>query len=77
MQPALPDPCLTPQAPVFRALNPLYVRTPLSGKAAALNGGRFNKRGRPTLYTAFTAIGAVDEANQTGRPFEPVTLVAY
>lgn len=73
----MPEPFVLPQPPLYRALNPVYARDPLSGKGAALNGGRFNKRGRPALYTAFTAIGAVDEANQAGRPFEPVTLVAY
>lgn len=77
MRAALPDPFVLPQPPLYRALNPVYARDPLSGKGAALNGGRFNKRGRAALYTALSVIGAVDEANQAGRPFEPVTLVSY
>ncbi len=73
----MPDPFVLPQPPLYRALNPVYARDPLSGKGAALNGGRFNRRGRAALYTALSAVGAVDEANQAGRPFEPVTLVCY
>lgn len=73
----LPEPFTHPLPPLYRALNPVYARDPLSGKGAALNGGRFNRRGRLALYTALTVIGAVDEANQAGRPFEPVTLVSY
>ncbi|WP_227751447.1 RES family NAD+ phosphorylase [Tabrizicola oligotrophica] len=63
--------------PVYRALNPVYARDPLSGAGAALHGGRFNRKGRAALYTALTPVGAVNEANQAGRPFEPVVLVAY
>lgn len=74
---ALPEPLIIPELPVYRALNPVYARDPLSGLGAALHGGRFNRQGRAALYTALTPIGAVDEANQAGRPFEPVTLVAY
>lgn len=77
MQAALPDPNLRFQGLLYRALNPLYARDPLSGVGAALHGGRLNAKGQPALYTALTAIGAVVEANQIGRPFEPVTLVSY
>lgn len=73
----MPDPSLLPPLPVYRALNPVYARDPLSGTGAALHGGRFNRKGRAALYTALTPIGAVTEANQAGRPFEPVVLVAY
>lgn len=77
MRAALPEPCVLPEPPVYRALNPIYARDPLSGLGATLHGGWFNKKGRAALYTALTPIGAVDEANQAGRPFEPVVLVAY
>ena len=73
---ALPDPTRF-QGTVFRALNPLWMRTPLSGEGAKRHGGRFNPKGTPALYTALTPEGAMTEANQIGRPFEPVTLVAY
>lgn len=74
---ALPEPHIRFQGLVYRALNPFYARDPLSGDGAALHGGRFNPRGIPALYTALTIMGAVAEANQIGRPFEPITLVSY
>ena len=75
MQAALPDPRF--QGVVYRALNPLWMRQPLSGEGARRHGGRFNAKGTAALYTALTPEGAISEANQIGRPFEPVTLVAY
>ncbi len=77
MQAALPDPARHYQGPLYRALNPVWAREPLSGRGAALHGGRFNRQGQPALYTALSVMGAVAEANQIGRPFEPVTLVSY
>ena len=62
---------------LYRALNPLWMRQPLSGEGAFRHGGRFNPKGVAALYTALTPEGAIAEANQIGRPFEPVTLVAY
>ena len=73
----LPEPALRVTGPLYRALNPVWARDPLSGQGAALHGGRFNRRGQPALYTALSIMGAVAEANQIGRPFEPVTLVSY
>jgi RES domain-containing protein len=84
MTAALPDPAPPYPAPqirhqglLYRALNPLWMRMPLSGEGARRHGGRFNPRGMEALYTALSPMGAVAEANQIGRPFEPVTLVAY
>lgn len=62
---------------LFRALNPLWMKEPLSGEGARRHGGRFNRKGTPALYTSLTPEGAIAEANQAGRPFEPVMLVAY
>ena len=39
--------------------------------------GGSTAKGTSALYTALTPEGAIAEANQAGRPFEPVTLVAY
>lgn len=77
MRAALPDPSTLYQGPLYRALNPIWARDPLSGIGAKRHGGRFNAKGRAALYTAMTVMGAVAEANQIGRPFEPVTLVSY
>ncbi len=62
--------------PLYRALNPVYAREPLSGRGAELYGGRFNTKGTPALYTAFDPATALREANQVG-DLQPTTLVAY
>ena len=61
---------------LYRALNPVYARTPLSGQGAALYGGRFNPKGMPALYTSLSIMTALKEANQVGR-LQPTTLVSY
>ena len=61
---------------LYRALNPVYARTPLSGRGADLYGGRFNAKGTPTLYTALDPTGALREANQVGS-LQPTILVCY
>lgn len=61
---------------LFRALNPVYARTPLSGAGAALHGGRFNPKGTPALYTSLSVMTALREANQAGS-LQPTTLVSY
>jgi RES domain-containing protein len=61
---------------LYRALNPLYAREPLSGHGARLYGGRFNPKGVPALYTSLSVITALREANQVG-DLQPTTLVSY
>ena len=61
---------------VYRSLNPIYAREPLSGVGAEKYGGRFNRIGRPTLYTSLHPDTALREANQVGT-LQPTTLVAY
>ena len=61
---------------LYRALNPIYAREPLSGAGAARFGGRFNRIGRPALYTSLDPDTALREANQVGT-LQPTTLVAY
>lgn len=61
---------------LYRALNPVYARQPLSGAGAAHYGGRFNRRGRAALYTSLAPETALREANQVGM-LQPTTLVAY
>lgn len=62
--------------PLYRALNPVYAREPLSGRGAELYGGRFNARGTPALYASLEIMTAVREANQVGA-LQPTTLVCY
>ena len=61
---------------VYRALNPLWARDPLSGEGAARYGGRFNPVGIPALYCSLSPLTALREANQVG-DLQPTTLVAY
>ncbi|MCD2178839.1 RES family NAD+ phosphorylase [Rhizobium sp. C1] len=64
------------QGTIYRALNPVYAREPLSGRGAALYGGRFNRKGTPALYTSLSIMTALREANQVGS-LQPTTLVSY
>ena len=61
---------------LFRALNPIYARQPLSGHWAALYGGRFNPKSVPALYASLSIMTALREANQAGS-LQPTTLVSY
>ena len=61
---------------LYRALNPIYAREPLSGKGAELHGGRFNAKGVAALYASITVMTALREANQVGS-LQPTTLVSY
>ncbi len=60
---------------LYRALNPVYAAEPLSGRGAALHGGRFNPRGMGALYVAMSLPTALREANQIGH-LQPTTLIA-
>jgi RES domain-containing protein len=62
--------------PLYRALNPVYAREPLSGRGAELYGGRFNAKGTPALYTSLDPATALREANQVGS-LQPTILVSY
>ena len=64
------------RGPLYRALNPVYAREPLSGRGARLYGGRFNRKGTPALYTALAPTTALREANQVGT-LQPTDLVSY
>ena len=61
---------------LYRALNPVYAREPLSGRGAEFYGGRFNPKGMPALYTSLSVLTALREANQVGS-LQPTTLVSY
>lgn len=61
---------------LYRAPNPIYARESLSGRGAALYGGRFNTKGVEALYTALDPVTALREAHQVG-DLQPTTLVSY
>ncbi len=61
---------------LYRALNPIFAREPLSGRGAELYGGRFNPKGVPALYASLSVMTALREANQVGN-LQPTTLVSY
>lgn len=64
------------QGNLYRALNPIYARQPMSGRGAELYGGRFNRKGTPALYNCLTVMTALREANQIGS-LQPTTLISY
>lgn len=61
---------------LFRALNPVFARDPMSGRGAQLYRGRFNPKGTPALYTSTSVLTALREANQVGN-LQPTMLVSY
>ena len=61
---------------LYRALNPIWARDPLSGAGARRFGGRFNAKGTPALYTSLSIATAIRESNQIGT-LQPTTLVSY
>ncbi len=62
---------------VYRAHNPQWAWTPLSGEGARRYGGRFNRPGVAALYCSLSPLTAIREAQPLGRPMQPLTLCAY
>ena len=62
---------------VYRAHNPRWSWTPLSGDGARRHGGRFNRRGIPAFYASLAPLTAIREAQPLGRSMQPLTLCAY
>lgn len=62
---------------VYRAHNPQWSWTPLSGEGARRFGGRFNRPGAPALYCSLSQLTAIREAQPVGRLMQPLTLCAY
>lgn len=62
----------------YRAHDPRWSFSPLSGEGAARYGGRFNPTGIAALYLALDPLTAIAEASQGfGNRMLPLTLVAY
>ncbi len=62
--------------PLYRAFNPRWTAQPLSGEWAARFGGRFNRKGRPALYTVLEPGTALREVSRTKR-MQPTLFVSY
>ena len=45
------------QGDCYRAHNPMWSFSPLSGAGAAIHGGRFNSKGMPALYLSLSIEG--------------------
>jgi RES domain-containing protein len=66
------------QGVVYRAHNPRWAFSPLSGEGASISGGRFNRPGQLTLYTSLSLAAMLKEAQQSfARKFDPLTIVSY
>ncbi|HEX4079549.1 MAG TPA: RES domain-containing protein [Rhizomicrobium sp.] len=65
-------------ATCYRAHDPTWSFSPLSGEGARLRGGRFNPAGIPALYLALSISTAIKEANQGfAHKIEPCVLCSY
>jgi len=62
----------------FRGHNPAWSFTPISGAGAVLAGGRFNRKGEPTLYLSLDVMTSILECTQglTNRLL-PLTMCEY
>ena len=62
----------------YRAHDPQWAFSPLSGEGARVHGGRFNTKGVPALYLALTIEGMFAEMGHGfARRFEPLTVCTY
>lgn len=62
----------------YRAHDPAWSFRPLSGAGAAITGGRFNRKGEPTLYLSLDVMTSFGECTQgfTARLL-PLTMCEY
>lgn len=65
------------QGIVYRAHNPFWPWSPLSGEGARQHGGRFNRVGVPALYTSLAPITALREIGSLRQRMQPTLLCAY
>lgn len=62
----------------YRAHDPAWSFTPLSGEGAALTGGRFNRRGEATLYLSLDVMTSFGECTQGfTKRLQPLTMCEY
>lgn len=62
----------------YRAHDPRWSFDPISGKGAAITGGRFNVKGREALYLSLSPVTALAECTQGfANRMLPLTLCEY
>ena len=62
----------------YRAHDPAWSFTPLSGAGAAITGGRFNRKGEPTLYLSLDVMTSFGECTQGfTKRLQPLTMCEY
>ena len=62
----------------YRAHDPGWAWSPISGDGAAAKGGRFNPIGTPALYLALTVEGMLAEMGHGfAHRFDPLTICSY
>ncbi len=62
----------------YRAHDPRWSFAPISGRGAAITGGRFNVKGQEALYLSLSPITALAECTQGfAARMLPLTLVEY
>ena len=62
----------------FRGHDPAWSFSPLSGNGAAFTGGRFNRKGEPTLYLSLDVMTSFGECTQGfSRRLQPLTICEY
>lgn len=66
------------QGTCYRAHDPKWAFSPLSGEGAKVHGGRFNAKGAPALYLALTIDGMFAEMGHGfSHRFDPLTVCSY
>lgn len=66
------------QGTCYRARDPKWAFSPLSGDGAKTHGGRFNAKGMPALYLALTIDGVIVETTQGfAHRLDPLTICSY
>jgi RES domain-containing protein len=62
----------------YRAHDPRWSFSPLSGQGAAITGGRFNRKGQAALYLALDPVTAIAEVTQGfANRLHPLLLCEY
>ena len=62
----------------YRGHDPMWSFSPISGEGAAKTGGRFNRKGEPTLYLSLDVMTAFGECTQgLTQRLHPLTMCEY